>query len=225
MLDFEGLTIDDALRELLSHFTLGKEAQQIERVLDHFSQRFFKYSKLQDTDSCFFLSYTILMLQSNLHNPLVKEKMTFVDFAKLCTTVKDIRSEQLEVIYNSVKNTKLSEKPQLSSEYVLEKAFYNPYATTLEVVDFQIQSESILSSIWQYLYAGLVDRANVPGLEEAVILYGLSDMKTETEAFLRYLVKLAEEGKSDAYDALLHLSARSIKSLGPHIHLILKFVF
>lgn len=29
LLDFEGLTIDDALRELLSHFALGKEAQQI----------------------------------------------------------------------------------------------------------------------------------------------------------------------------------------------------
>lgn len=43
-----------------------------------------------------------------------------------------------------------------------------------------MQSVSLLNSIWQYIYVGLVDRKNVEGLEEAVILYGSYNMASET---------------------------------------------
>lgn len=77
-------------------------------MVDYFSQRYFPYSGLKDVNSCFILSYTVLMLQSNLHNPQVKEKMTLVDFSKICSTVEGINREGLERLYESIKNSQLS---------------------------------------------------------------------------------------------------------------------
>ena len=38
--EFEGTSLDDALRTFLSSFTLTGETQQRERVIEHFSQRY-----------------------------------------------------------------------------------------------------------------------------------------------------------------------------------------
>lgn len=42
------------------------------------------------SDACFYKSYTIVMLHSNLHNPQVKDKMKLEEFINLCKSVEGI---------------------------------------------------------------------------------------------------------------------------------------
>ena len=53
----------------------------------------------------------------------------------------------------------------------MEKAYLNAYESS-ELGDYQIQTISLLNSIWQYIYVGFVDKKSIEGLEEALILYG-----------------------------------------------------
>ncbi|CAH6722603.1 ARF guanine-nucleotide exchange factor 2 [[Candida] jaroonii] len=88
LFDFEGLRVDEALRVLLKSFRLPGESQQIERIVELFGER---YAKCQenfesqgeeefikpDSDSVFVLSYSIIILNTDLHSPQVKKQMTF----------------------------------------------------------------------------------------------------------------------------------------------------
>lgn len=95
--DFQGLRVDEALRVLLTKFRLPGESQQIERIIESFSTKYVKCQSYQeyipsgdeedfasiqpDSDSVFILSYSIIMLNTDLHNPQVKEHMTLEEYS------------------------------------------------------------------------------------------------------------------------------------------------
>jgi hypothetical protein len=76
--DFSGLRIDEALRFYLDKFRLPGESQQIERILDTFAKRYFdSHSKqlnheIANFDACSVLAFSIIMLNTDLHNPQVR---------------------------------------------------------------------------------------------------------------------------------------------------------
>ena len=57
--DFEGLELDEALRYFLSGFSLIGESQERERVVVHFSERYFECNKQ------YFLSQGMIDLYNN----------------------------------------------------------------------------------------------------------------------------------------------------------------
>ena len=77
---FKDELVDEGVRILLSHFTIPGESQVVERIIDSFSREF--YEQNRDTNifaeygAVFSFSYLLMMLQTNLHNPQVVEKMT-----------------------------------------------------------------------------------------------------------------------------------------------------
>lgn len=111
---FEGLRVDEALRLILCTFRLPGESQQIERIVECFGDFYVaqngSHAKTQsvvvpDKDAVFVLSYSIIMLNTDLHNPRVKEPMTLDDYKRNLRGVyggKDFPDWYLEKIYDSI---------------------------------------------------------------------------------------------------------------------------
>ncbi|CUS20956.1 LAQU0S02e02234g1_1 [Lachancea quebecensis] len=127
LFDFKGLRIDEALRIMLTKFRLPGESQQIERIVETFSAKYVEsqeydpekagleiendYSTVQpDADSVFILSYSVILLNTDLHNPLVKKHMTFDDYTynlKGCNNQKDFPMWYLDRIFCSIRDKEI----------------------------------------------------------------------------------------------------------------------
>lgn len=73
--DFKDLILVQALRQFLWAFRLPGESQKISRMLDAFAERYCRNNPdLFSADTCSVLCYSIIMLNTELHNPNVKVK-------------------------------------------------------------------------------------------------------------------------------------------------------
>lgn len=86
-MDFKNELLDEGMRILLAHFTIPGESQVVDRIIDSFSKEYFHQNHGQEvfnhSDGVFSFSYLLMMLQTNLHNPQVIEKMTLDQFSNL----------------------------------------------------------------------------------------------------------------------------------------------
>ncbi|KAL9104134.1 MAG: hypothetical protein Q9163_000881 [Psora crenata] len=128
LFDFTGKRVDEALRELLNSFRLPGESQLIERIVTVFSQKYCLKStpeNIANEDAVFTLTYSIIMLNTDQHNPnLKKEKrMNSNDFSKNLRGVNgggDFAPEYLEEIYKSIRTNEII----LPDEHNNDKAFH-----------------------------------------------------------------------------------------------------
>ena len=78
LLDFTGLTLDQALRTFLSDsgFRLPGEAQKIDRLLSAFSDAYVKDNpnSVRDADAAYTLTFALVMLNTDAHNPNLDQK-------------------------------------------------------------------------------------------------------------------------------------------------------
>lgn len=99
--DFKNKTIIEALRDFLWSFRLPGEAQKIDRMTECFAQRFCECNPkvFVDAESCYLVSFAIIMLNTNLHNPSVKDKQTSDQFIKMCkdSTKSELADQMLKV--------------------------------------------------------------------------------------------------------------------------------
>ena len=97
--DFGGMELDEALRYFLGTFLLPGEGQVVDRIMEYFGSRYFRDNnrcsssssssssrgdkkdsgkeRFADADAVYKLSYAIIMLATDLHNPKIKTKLTF----------------------------------------------------------------------------------------------------------------------------------------------------
>ena len=83
-LDFSCLEFDAALRHFLAGFRLPGEAQKIDRLMEKFAQRYVACNPgtFRSADVAYVLAYSVVMLNTDAHNPQVKAKMTKADFVR-----------------------------------------------------------------------------------------------------------------------------------------------
>ena len=83
--DFKNMDIVQALKLFLSTFQLPAEGQMIDRIIESFAAKYYEdnSSLFSNADSAFYLSYSIILLQTELYNPNIKNKMTLERFIKL----------------------------------------------------------------------------------------------------------------------------------------------
>ena len=113
--DFVGKRVDEALRDLLGTFRLPGEAPLIERIVTTFSEKYCAHwtsEGVVDKDAVFILTYAIIMLNTDQHNPNIKsqKRMTYEDFAKNLRGVnggKDFAPEYLQGIYDSIRSREI----------------------------------------------------------------------------------------------------------------------
>lgn len=114
-LNLKGLSHTQALRHYLDHFKLPGEAQKIDRIVETFAEEYFKQnpdSGFVHLDAIFVLAFSTIMLNSDLHNNSITNKMSFKDFKRNNEGMnrragegepeQDFPEELLKEIYDSI---------------------------------------------------------------------------------------------------------------------------
>jgi len=113
LLDFRGLDILSALRRFFWMFHMSGETQVIDRIISDFSEEYVEQNPdthLGDSTPVYGYAFTILMINTNLHNPQVDQKMTLKDFEKnvrLIIPKGGPSSEELASVYDQVEKNQL----------------------------------------------------------------------------------------------------------------------
>lgn len=114
---FAGLVFDDAIRQFQSGFRLPGEAQKIDRIMEKFAERFTRqnFDVFPSADTAFILAFSIIMLNTDLHSPNIKEekKMTLDSFIRNNRGIADgadLPKEYLTGIFTRIKASPFSLK-------------------------------------------------------------------------------------------------------------------
>ena len=83
--NFKDLEVLNSMRIFFGNLLMFGEAQEIERVLDAFTCRYFIQNEdtiFDKSDDVYIFVYSIIMLNTDLFNPQVEEPMTEASFKK-----------------------------------------------------------------------------------------------------------------------------------------------
>jgi len=110
--EFGNINILEAMRKLFMELPLSGEAQAIDRVVQIFGEKFHRENpkELKNPDHCYYLSFALLQLNTDLHRDEVKKKMTLNEFiTRLNEQVDDekIDANYLEMLYNKIQTDPL----------------------------------------------------------------------------------------------------------------------
>nr|XP_017223087.1 PREDICTED: ARF guanine-nucleotide exchange factor GNL2 [Daucus carota subsp. sativus] len=106
--EFTGMALDSALRTYLESFRLPGESQKIHRIIEAFSNQYYDHQTsdtFQDGEVVLVLSYSLIMLNTDQHNPQVKKKMTEDEFIRNNRAInggKDLPREYLSELFHSI---------------------------------------------------------------------------------------------------------------------------
>ncbi|KYR02337.1 ankyrin repeat-containing protein [Tieghemostelium lacteum] len=130
-LDFTGLEIDQALRKFLLNFRLPGEAQKIDRMMEKFAQQFYLHNPDNKTfasnEIVYVLAFSIIMLNTDAHNPNIKKKMTKAEFIKNNGGINngdDLPIEFMESLYDRIVTNEIQmERDGQSKQHVEKKGW------------------------------------------------------------------------------------------------------
>lgn len=112
--DFENKSLDEALRDLCTAIRLPGESQLIERIMEKFAEHFCEFKSntrnVADKDAAFVLSYAVIMLNTDLHNPIIKNHMTNEQFKRNLRKMnanEDFAPEYLDLIYETIRDREI----------------------------------------------------------------------------------------------------------------------
>lgn len=108
---------------------------------------------LPDSDSVFVLSYSIIMLNTDLHNPQVKEHMSFDEYTsnlRGCYNSKDFPHWYLDRIYCSIRDKEIvMPEEHHGNDKWFEDAWNNVIASTTVMTTIQKDNVSIVDNLSQ----------------------------------------------------------------------------
>ncbi|KAL4268665.1 SEC7 domain-containing protein [Pleurotus pulmonarius] len=112
LFDFKGKHIADAMRDMLEAFRLPGEAQQISRITETFASIYFATQPegIRSEDAVYVLAYSVIMLNTDQHNPQVQKKMTIEAYTRNLRGVNDggdFEPEYLQNIYDSIRKREI----------------------------------------------------------------------------------------------------------------------
>ncbi|KAL4188056.1 hypothetical protein AMTRI_Chr09g42220 [Amborella trichopoda] len=113
--DFQGMEFDEAIRVFLQGFRLPGEAQKIDRIMEKFAERYCKCNPKAfiSADTAYVLAYSVILLNTDAHNPMVKNKMSQEDFIRNNRGIddgKDLQEEYLRSLYDRITRNEIKMK-------------------------------------------------------------------------------------------------------------------
>jgi brefeldin A-resistance guanine nucleotide exchange factor 1 len=218
--DFQGLRVDEALRQLLYSFRLPGESQLIERIVTEFSEQYFNNAKpegIANKDAIYVLTYAVIILNTDQHNPNLKsaKRMQVEDFAKNLRGVndgKDFDPEYLQAIYDSIRTREIILPEEHDNRHAYDHAWKDllvkvQSASDLVICDTNIFDADMFDATWKpivatlsYVFMSATDDAVfsrvVAGFDQCAQIaakYGLSDALDHIISCLSYISTLAPE--------------------------------
>lgn len=87
--NFKEMNFGEAIRFFLRGFKLPGEAQKIDRIMEKFAERYCKCSpnSFTSADTAYVLAYSVIMLNTDAHNIMVKDKVCCIT----CTFLFDLK--------------------------------------------------------------------------------------------------------------------------------------
>ncbi|KAM8823988.1 cytohesin-2-like [Synchiropus picturatus] len=127
--EFSDLNLVQALRQFLWSFRLPGEAQKIDRMMEAFASRYCDCNAgvFQSSDTCYILSFSVIMLNTSLHNPNVKDKPSlqrFVSMNRGINNGEDLPTELLTKLYTSIRSEPFKIPEDDGNDLTL--TFFNP---------------------------------------------------------------------------------------------------
>ncbi|KAL2892394.1 Brefeldin A-inhibited guanine nucleotide-exchange protein 2 [Bienertia sinuspersici] len=115
--DFQGMELDEAIRIFLQGFRLPGEAQKIDRIMEKFAERYWKCNAkaFSSADTAYVLAYSVIMLNTDAHNPMVKNKMSAEDFIRNNRGIddgKDLSEEYMRSLYERITKNEIKLKEE-----------------------------------------------------------------------------------------------------------------
>ncbi|CAL0306154.1 unnamed protein product [Lupinus luteus] len=113
--NFQGMEFDEAIRAFLQGFRLPGEAQKIDRIMEKFAERYCKCNPeaFSSADTAYVLAYSVIMLNTDAHNPMVKIKMSADDFIRNNRGIddgKDLPDEYLRSLFERISRNEIKMK-------------------------------------------------------------------------------------------------------------------
>lgn len=113
--DFQNMEFDEAIRTFLQGFRLPGEAQKIDRIMEKFAERYCKCNPKAFTsaDTAYVLAYSVIMLNTDAHNPMVKNKMSSDDFIRNNRGIddgKDLPEDYMRSLYERISRNEIKMK-------------------------------------------------------------------------------------------------------------------
>ena len=112
LMQFDHMPLTTALRRFLQAFRLPGEAQKIDRFMLKFAERYTdgNQTAFANADTAYKLAYSVIMLNTDAHNPQVKHRMTLQDFLKNNAGLdddRDLPEEYLTAIYDEIQKNEI----------------------------------------------------------------------------------------------------------------------
>ncbi|RPD67347.1 hypothetical protein L226DRAFT_452320 [Lentinus tigrinus ALCF2SS1-7] len=124
MLDLSNTPFVDALRVFLQSFRLPGEAQKIDRFMLKFAERYMSgnlNTPFANADTAYVLAYSIILLNTDAHNPQVKNRMTkqgFIANNRGINDGHDLPEDLLNSIYDEIVNNEIRMKDEVDQPIV-----------------------------------------------------------------------------------------------------------
>ncbi|KAF1347875.1 hypothetical protein BDV97DRAFT_298439 [Delphinella strobiligena] len=167
LFDFTGQRVDEALRRILITFRLPGESQLIERIVTVFSEKYCASTTpegIADKDAVYILTYAIIMLNTDQHNPNMKQaRMAVTDFARNLRGVnggQDFDQEYLQGIYDSIRTQEIILPEEHDNQHAFAHAWKellikSQTSANLIVCDTNIYDADMFAATWRPVVATL----------------------------------------------------------------------
>ena len=222
--NFEGKRVDEALRELLESFRLPGESPLIERIVTSFSEHYCSGAfpeDVADKDAVYVLTYAIIMLNTDQHNPNVnsKARMTSTDFARNLRGVNaknDFAPGYLQSMYDSIKSNEIILPDEHDNKHAFDYAWKELLLKTESAGDLVICNTNIFdadmfAATWKpvvatlsYVFMSASDDAVysrvIAGFDQCARIaakYGLTEAIDQVVYCLSYITSLGTQFPSN----------------------------
>ncbi|RDA90418.1 hypothetical protein CP533_6962 [Ophiocordyceps camponoti-saundersi (nom. inval.)] len=166
--DFSDKRIDEALRILLETFRLPGEAPLIASIVESFSEKYCRDSTPDDVankDAVFILTYAIIILNTDQHNPNLKasKRMTFDDFSRNLrgqNSGQDFSRKFLQDIFDSIRSNEIILPDEHDNKHAFDYAWRellskSGSAGILITCDTNIYDADMFSATWKPIVSTL----------------------------------------------------------------------
>ncbi|KAE8231539.1 hypothetical protein CF326_g3440 [Tilletia indica] len=127
LMSFDRLSFVDALRRFLQAFRLPGEAQKIDRFMLKFAERYIAGNPgaFANADAAYVFAYSVIMLNTDAHNPQIKNRMTLQDFLKNNAGIdngQNLPEEYVKTVYDEIVNNEIKMKDEVALPSVSSQA-------------------------------------------------------------------------------------------------------
>ncbi|KAG5518078.1 hypothetical protein PMAC_003264 [Pneumocystis sp. 'macacae'] len=197
LMDFSRMSFVDALRKFLQFFRLPGEAQKIDRYMLKFAERYINCNPgvFANADTVYILAYSVIILNTDLHNPHIKKRMSLNDF---------------------IKNTgKINDEESLSEKYLTE--IYEEISNN-EIVLKDEQDAALMSGLAHSSHGFAPNISNILGIigrniQRETYMTASEEMANKTETLFKNILKSQKKGPLKPTS--IYYSASHFEHVGP----------